>query len=144
MIKALRKRHLQIWTAWSVLLPVGIIGAYIAVPEKKTGKLFSAGTEQALPVVSKQADRADYSVVLRTDASSLQWQLEWKSKVASTYPSSLIYQMTNSNDIKDASIIGRVEAKGDFYFPLKPDSLKQYHFVLYDIIHQQIIDSINF
>jgi hypothetical protein len=34
MIKPLRKRHLQIWALWAVLIPVGIIAAWMAVPKK--------------------------------------------------------------------------------------------------------------
>jgi hypothetical protein len=39
MIKPLRKRHLQIWILWAVLLPVGIIVAWMAVPKKVTQEL---------------------------------------------------------------------------------------------------------
>jgi hypothetical protein len=39
MIKSLRKRHLQIWILWAVLLPAGIIVAWMAVPKKATQKL---------------------------------------------------------------------------------------------------------
>lgn len=39
MIKALRKRHLQIWVLWAILLPVGIVVAYLAVPKKVTQEL---------------------------------------------------------------------------------------------------------
>jgi hypothetical protein len=39
MIKNLRKRHLQIWILWAVLIPVGIIAAWMAVPKKVTQDL---------------------------------------------------------------------------------------------------------
>ena len=39
MIKQLRKRHLQIWILWAILLPVGIILPYMAVPKKVTQEL---------------------------------------------------------------------------------------------------------
>lgn len=39
MIKTLRKRHLQIWILWAILLPAGIIVALMAVPEKVTQEL---------------------------------------------------------------------------------------------------------
>jgi hypothetical protein len=39
MIKNLRKGHLQIWILWAVLLPAGIIIAWMAVPEKVTQEL---------------------------------------------------------------------------------------------------------
>ena len=39
MIKQLRKRHLQIWILWAILLPVGIIISYMAVTNKVTQEL---------------------------------------------------------------------------------------------------------
>lgn len=145
MIKTLRKRHLQIWAAWSVLLPVGIISAYFAIPQKKADKLLQAAGDRSLPFVIKNIERKNYTAALRRDSASIQLQLEWKNKTASAFPSSLIYQLANnSDDIQNAAIIGRVEARGDFYFSLKPASAGQYHFVLYDIIHHEKIDSINF
>lgn len=39
MIKTLRKRHLQIWILWAVLIPVGIITAWMVVPGKATQEL---------------------------------------------------------------------------------------------------------
>jgi hypothetical protein len=39
MIKTLRKRHLQIWILWAVLIPAGIITAWMAVPKKATQEL---------------------------------------------------------------------------------------------------------
>jgi hypothetical protein len=50
MIKALRKRHLQIWILWAVLLPVGIIVAYMSVPGKVTQELLQPpAKKQMLP-----------------------------------------------------------------------------------------------
>lgn len=42
MIRSLRKRHLQIWILWAVLLPVGIIVAWMAVPDKVTQELLQS------------------------------------------------------------------------------------------------------
>jgi len=39
MIKSQRKKHLQIWTLWAVLIPVGIIVAWMSVPKKVTQEL---------------------------------------------------------------------------------------------------------
>ena len=145
MIKPLRKRHLQIWMILAILIPIGIISAYISIPKTTTNKLLQSTVGEALPVLIKSIDRTSYAASLRTNKDSSQLQLEWKNRAASVYPSSLIYQLAeNSDDIKQAAIIGRVEARGDYYFSLKKDSTKYFRFVLYDIIHQQTIDSINF
>jgi hypothetical protein len=43
-----------------------------------------------------------------------------------------------------AQLIGRIEARGDYVFPLKVDSAKknELNLVVYDFIHEKIIDSI--
>jgi hypothetical protein len=144
-MKPLRKRHLQIWTVWAILIPVGIITAYVNVPKKATGNIISSAEGKTLPVVINTVDKTSYTVTLRSSEDKKQWQLDWVNKEASLYPSSLIYKTNNGNtDLQTAEIIGRVEAKGRFYFPLLKDSSGNYRFVLYDIIHKQIIDSIIF
>ncbi len=143
-MKPLRKRHLQIWTAWAILIPVGIIAGYVSVPKKAIGELIQVDSGKELPLVINSADKTNYSVVLRSSEDKSQLQLEWINKTASTYPSSLIYKVSNEKqELKDAELIGRVEAKGHFYFPLKNDSAAKNIFILYDIIHQQKIDLIN-
>lgn len=144
-MKSLRKRHLQIWTAWAILIPIGMIAAYVSIPKKTTGELTQQDSGKALPLVINSVDKTNYSVVLRSNETKSQLQLEWINKTAATYPSSLIYKVTNEKqELKEAELIGRVEAKGHFYFPLKKDSISQFHFILYDIIHKTQIDIINF
>jgi len=58
----------------------------------------------------------------------------------STTPSSLIYQITKG----EKEIIGRVATRGSYFFSLKADSTNTYNFILYDIIHQQTIDTLKF
>jgi len=45
MIKSLRKRHLQIWILWAILLPGGIIVAYMAVPGKVRQELLQPASK---------------------------------------------------------------------------------------------------
>ncbi len=42
MIRSLRKRHLQIWILWALLLPAGIIIAWMSVPKKATQELLQS------------------------------------------------------------------------------------------------------
>lgn len=144
MMKPLRKKHLQIWTAWAILIPIGIITAYVNVPKKVTDKLIQPANETALPVVVNSVDKTNYAVTLRTNNDKTQYQLEWINKAASVYPSSLIYKLSAEKSFETADLIGRVEARGSYYFPLKKDSTGNYDFVLYDIIHKNIIDSLKF
>jgi L-2-hydroxyglutarate oxidase LhgO len=140
MIKPLRKRHLQVWIALAILLPVGIISAYRVVPKQVIDALLQEDKSTALPVEIKKLSRKDYAVFLRSSNDKKHYQLQWNVIDASTAPSSLIYQITQG----EKELIGRVAAKGDYYFPLSADSSNSYNFVLYDIIHQQAIDTIKF
>lgn len=147
MMKPLRKRHLQVWTAWAVLMPVGIAFAWLAIPDSVPVKLLQSQTADLLPLIKKTSDKKDYTIHLRSNQENTHWQIEWKSKTVLAVPSAVIYKVKGSDyDITKSELIGRIEARGDYVFPLPPDSAgySQLHLVLYDFIHQQVIDSINF
>jgi hypothetical protein len=143
MIKSLRKQHLRIWVLLAALLPVGIICALMNVPKQPHQKVLQPGTSKVLPVVLKSVDQKNYRVSIRVNLDTTEAQLEWINKKISTLPSSLIYNISG----KANELIGRVEGTGSYYFPLSTDSVQVAgygKFILYDIIHQQAIDSIKF
>ena len=146
MIKSLRKRHLQIWLTLAVLLPVGIVSAWLAVPQPVKEHLLQPASAQALPIMLKTTEKPNYTVNLRSSADTSSLQLEWINKSASTAPSAIIYKIPEQNSkIEQAEIIGRIDSRGIYHFPLKKDRAgESMHFVLYDIIHHRIIDLINF
>ena len=150
MIKPLRKKHLQIWITLAVLLPVGIAGAWISIPQQAKDKLLQPATAQDLPVTLKTFySGSSYEVILQTNTDTSEFQLEWINKQTLTYPTATIYKMPlNDTDITKGKLIGRVEARGNYYF--KVDSTfnvskdSAYQLLLYDFIHKQIIDTITF
>jgi|SRR5689334_12213629 len=143
MIRPLRKRHLQIWSALAVLIPVSIVSAIIVRPKSITGSLLQPTTIAALPVVIKTIEKENYVVRLRGSARSAT-ELEWVNKNTLTFPTAVIYKTHGAFSPQHDDLIGRIEARGTYCFPLRPDSARSYHFILYDFIHQQKIDSINF
>ena len=80
MIKALRKRHRQIWIAWAVLLPVGIVFAWLVIPNQQPVKLLRQEAEVLLPEIVKSSNKNDYLINLRSNKERTAWQLEWKNK----------------------------------------------------------------
>jgi hypothetical protein len=145
MVKLLRKRHLQVWMLWSVLLPLGLISALLVRPVFPKDKLLQPTTVESLPVVLKSFNKENYAINLRCNNDTSQLQLEWINKRTLTYPTTTIYQdITNTNDISKAVLIGRIEARGTYHFNLKKNSNSNCHFIVYDFIHKQIIDSITF
>jgi hypothetical protein len=134
------------WTALSVLIPIGIIAAVIVRPKLPKDKLLQPAATAALPVVLKSADKDDYTISIRSNSDTSMLQLEWINKKTLTYPTATIYEATaNTNDINKAALIGRIEARGTYHFTLEKNLVRnKYHFIVYDFIHQQMIDSITF
>ncbi|MEP7164381.1 MAG: hypothetical protein ABI741_06800 [Ferruginibacter sp.] len=146
MVKQLRKRHLQVWAVLLLLIPCAIIAGWLVIPNQQPGNLLQPQESTALQVILKSVQKENYIVNLRTNNDRSASQLEWINKSALTSPSALIYKLTNTStkDISSNDLIGRIDVKGTYHFPLKNDSAVNNKFVLYDIIHQQVIDTINF
>src|SRR5678816_4288193 len=65
MIRPLRKRHLQIWSALAILIPVSIVSALLVRPKDIASGLLQPTNVEALPVVIETIEREDYVVRLR-------------------------------------------------------------------------------
>ena len=103
-------------------------------------KLLQEDKTAALPIEIKKAERKNYTAFLRSNNERNSYQLQVNIINEATTPSSLIYQITKG----EKELVGRVATRGSYYFSLKPDSSDMYNFILYDIIHQQTIDTLKF
>jgi len=146
MIKQLRKRHLQIWSLLLLLIPAGIIAAWVSIPKQPVNILLQPVATDALPINLKTIDKPNYKVSLKTNNERTALQLEWINKSTLTSPSALIYKISEfaTKDITENDLIGRIDVRGIFHFNLKNDTSLTRKFILYDIIHHQSIDTINF
>lgn len=155
MIKPLRKRHLQIWTTLAVVLPLGIIFSWLVISNPVPVKIIETERPALLPVIQAKKETLSYCINIRTDETKTNWQLEWKNKLALTVPSAVIYKALlnppgggtfGSFTPGSSELVGRIEARGDYIFPLKHDTSenKELNLVVYDFIHDKIIDSLNF
>lgn len=140
MIKPLRKKHLQIWVLLAFLIPAGIVSAYISVPKQVFNILLQQNKSEALPVLINKVEKKECTIYLRSSNDKKNYQLQWMNKNIAAHPSSLVYKTGNG----EKELIGRIAGEGNYFFSLPKDTTARYHFILYDIIHQQIIDSINF
>lgn len=127
---------------WALLLPLGIVGAVVGrkpIPVS-TGQMQNGSP---LPVVIKEKICNGNTVQLRGGHKDMVQQLVWMNKQMLSVASETIYLAdTDSNSILSSTYIGRIESRGNYVFELP--TKKQYHFILYDFIHQQITDRINF
>ncbi|MEO6734025.1 MAG: hypothetical protein ABIN01_22575 [Ferruginibacter sp.] len=144
MIRQLRKRHLQIWTAWAVLLPVGIITAYTSITKPAVGQLLQPAVVLPLPIEINKIEKGNYTVMLRSNVEGSQLQLEWVNKNILTVPTATIYQSV-TDDITKGKLIGRIEARGTYRFTVDTGFLENNNKLLvYDFIRKHIVDSIKF
>jgi hypothetical protein len=148
MIKPLRKRHVQIWYTLAVFIPIGIISAWLVVPKPVRDHLLNPVPASALPVIIKTVSTDNYTVSLRRAADWSAMQLEWINQSPLTAPSALIYETRPGQELRGpegAALIGRINSRGSYHFPLEKDSTNEHRsFMLYDIIHHRVIDRINF
>jgi hypothetical protein len=163
MIKSQRKRHLQIWTLWAVLIPVGIVVAWMSVPKKGTQELLQkvapASTYHTIASVEKENYKinilAPNSVTIKHPTGwEYDLKVEFINNNESATDSLLLYKVIDitNNNIDNQELLGRIESKGTQEFRLKFFDLRVTNnkfdyrdkFLLYDIMKKQVVDSINF
>jgi hypothetical protein len=153
MMKPLRKIHLQAWTTLALLLPAGIVFAWLAIPNIEPVRLLQAPAIEPLSNVKSSVDREQFTVNLRTDQQNQRWQLEWKNKLPLTIPSGVIYKASPKPSeggalkpliVEGSELIGRIEARGEYLFSISVDTNieNEITLILYDFIHEKIIDSL--
>jgi hypothetical protein len=143
MIKPLRKRHLQTWSALLLLIPAGIFTAWLSVKEPVHHDVLQPSSGQGLPNMISSVEKEDYTVRLRSNDTRSE-QIEWVNKKILTIPSAVIYEVVWRNAVQSRELIGRIEAVGNYFFPLRDSNNERPKLILYDFIHEQTIDSINF
>jgi hypothetical protein len=148
MNKHLRKWHFLMWSLLAILIPLGIFTAWIVIPVPVKDQLFQPWKTLALPVIEKSFVRNSYIVRLRRSENDSDIQLEWENTSALVSPSAIIYEMNPHNkweDRREGNLVGRISGRGIYHFPLeKIEAGRSYHFILYDIMHRQVIDRVNF
>jgi len=111
---------------------------------RAVGKRVFVGGNLGVPFISAVSDDWDWIVL---EISS--FQLEWVNKAVLMVPTATVYKVpAGSTNIKEGQLIGRIEARGIYRFPLDKSfqvpGADNYELLLYDFIHQQVIDSIHF
>lgn len=154
MIRPLRKRHWQIWMLLSVLFPLFILLGWLVIPNSESARLLREENQKILPVIMGSHYRNGHHIRIRTDLDYFRWQLEWHIEDPITVPTATIYKIPGSYTDPsfsekftpgNAQLIGRIEAKGKWVFDLKgePRHTEELNLVLYDFIHEMVIDRFN-
>jgi hypothetical protein len=140
MNKQLRKRHRVIWFFIAAIIPFLLLVSWLLIPQLEPVKAVAQSQPGALPVVLKTLELPNhYEANLRTNNRG-DYQLEWRSYAALRIPA-VIYQLKDNGK---QFLIGRIEARGIYRFPVQSDSTSNdFRFQLYDFIHERVIDTIN-
>jgi hypothetical protein len=149
MTKPLRKRHLYMWLVLGLLLPPGILSAWLARPAKPIDALQVQPAGSAYTQVVDSVRTEKYIARMRCSENNAGCQLEYINRLALEVPSVLLYRMRpGAVNIDGHELLGRIGPKGSYYFAIpvaQPGNQEQRRqFILYDFIHQQVIDTIKF
>src|SRR6187551_1958503 len=107
MVKLLRKRHLQIWTQLAVLIPVGIIVAWMSVPKKVTQQLLQKVAPASSYHTIASVEKENYKInILVPNSVTIKhptgWEYELKiefvNKKESALDSLLLYKVIDFTD----------------------------------------------
>lgn len=140
MTRSLRNKHGQVWLAIAVFLPAMVVFLWFVVPTTVPVKTLLRPTAELLPVIKATGESARYFINIRSNTEKTGWQLQWRNKLAMTVPSAVIYLVENE---KSSRLVGRVEARGEYLFPLHQPG-NELNLVVYDFIHEKVIDSLHF
>jgi len=143
MIKPLRKKHLEIWIALALLLPAAMLRAWLAQP---IAPISSSQKQEAaaFELVTDSFKSSRYIARIRYTQNHASCQLEYINQLPLEVPSILLYRVNNGAATIDGNqLLGRIGQTGPYYFPL-PQAREKENFILYDFIHQQVIDTIKF
>jgi hypothetical protein len=139
MKRSLRNKHGQVWLVIAIFLPMMVVFSWFVVPGTVPVKTLLRPTMELMPVIKATGARAGYCVNIRSNKEQTSWQLEWTNKLPLTVPSAVIYWVGS----KDTSrLVGRIEARGQYLFPLHNPG-NEMDLVLYDFIHEKVIDSLH-
>jgi hypothetical protein len=163
MIKLQRKVHLQIWVLLAMLVPVGIIVAWMAVPKKVTQELLQKVAPASTYHTIASVEKENYTInIMAPNSVTIEhptgWEYELKvefiNKKESATDSLLLYKVIDitNNNIDKQELLGRIQSMGTQEFRLRFFDLRVTNhkfdyrdkFLLYDIMKKQVVDSINF
>jgi hypothetical protein len=126
-----------------VLLPLLILAAILARKPMVKDAFAPPQNGKALPVVIAEKQVGKNLLQLKGNSAGETKQLLWVNREALKVASATIYlTKADATTIEGATYIGRIETRGNYVFALPTQS--DYHFLLYDFIHQQVIEHIAF
>ena len=142
MIRPLRKRHQMIWLTWAVLLPAGFVAAILVKPTFPVQMLQTTQVELPEGKVVKNAktDHVSASLYQLIDGS---YQIVLMLEEPLKSPVTTLYATAHAPDTLEGSqFVGKIDGKGMYLFPVSSDNCTG--LILYDAVHQNIVQTLSF
>ena len=142
MIHKLRNRHFYTWIVLALILPLGFMLAWRAVPEPLFGEIISHKRPSEAEIIELSEDHL-IRVNALVDAENPGLEIILKTPL--TVPGANIYLAADdSEDINLAQLLGQVDSKNSYYFSTG-EQIKQGQFLLfYDPINKNVFHKISF
>lgn len=141
----LRKRHLKTWIVLSILLPIGFVAAYLAIPATANGTIIpNEVNPTAFFQIIKTADHPTLLFNLRSNSEG-ERQAEIVLKQPLTTPSTLAYLSDGDiGSIQGKPLLGKLDNKTVYRFDLKDTNVPEdvRYLLLYDLVKKQIYETI--
>lgn len=146
MIYKLRRRHRNMWMILAVLLPIGFVSAYLAIPEFIHENEFEAWKSVAYSTIINSAETDNLLVNLRKDENLPGQQIEVLIKQPLSSPGILVYLAEQpTENIRQANLLGSLEANGAQRFTLNDflANFKAFHLLFYDNLKKELVEKVS-
>ena len=145
MIKALRRRHLQIWTVLGPVLGLAITAGVLARKPAPTISTESPYMAKSFPVLFAEQKLETATVQLRGEGVAVT-QLIWINEKPLQTASAAIYETDSAHGgVDNGTYLGAVNGAGWYGFQLKKQNAAVHrYFIVYDFIHRKIVGHIRF
>lgn len=140
MIHKLRNRHFYTWVVLAVLLPVGFILAWRAIPQPLFGEIIThRRPSQAQMVELSEDELVKVNVLGNAENPGLEIIL----KRPLTVPGASIYLAPDaSEDINVAQLLGQLDSKNTYYFGTGVEIKEGQLLLFYDPINKEVFHKI--
>lgn len=146
MIRSLRKRHLLTWALLAILLPIGFITAFWAIPQEQSiAQELQFDVPEAFSTLLQSNETENLKVQLRESPSNRLKQVEIEVKQPLGRTSALVYLAdSNIQTAEEGQLLNQLGAVGVYRITLDSTLSAQtaFHFLFYDKIKGEVFDKI--
>lgn len=145
MIYQLRRRHRRMWIVLAIILPIGFISAYFAIPKTIYENNFEPWAAVSYSTITKSAETDNLLVNVKKDNNLPGLQIEVMQKQPLHSASVLVYLAEqNTENIQATNLLGRLESGDTQRFILNDflSNFKTFHLLFYDNLKKELLEKV--